>query len=106
MGRLCPKRSERSGELRLGKRPRIPPTLATGGIEAAKPWAPPSCFRSFSVSYNAFAGPVKKQNDCPIPPLWYIHHSKTKPSFWGMLPVFWYETKTGVVRILVNFFSM
>jgi len=26
----------------------------TGGIDGAKPWAPPSCFRRFSVSYNKF----------------------------------------------------
>jgi len=38
-----------------------------GGIEGAKP-SPPSCFRSFSISYNAFDGPLRKKMaaECPL----------------------------------------
>jgi len=31
------------------------------GFEGAKPWAPPSCFRGFSVNYNAFEGPMSNK---------------------------------------------
>ena len=37
------------------------PTYQRGGSEGAKPWAPPSCFRSFSVCYNAFYGPIRNK---------------------------------------------
>jgi len=35
--------------------------MVTGRHEGAKPWAPPSCFRNFSISNNAFDGPIRKK---------------------------------------------
>jgi len=32
-----------------------------GSFAGAKPWAPPSCFRSFSVNHNAFDGPIRNK---------------------------------------------
>jgi len=37
------------------------PLMVRGSIEDAQPWAPPSCFRSFLVSYNAFDSHVRNK---------------------------------------------